>query len=316
MNYEQKLLELAAAKDNLLILTAENRAAIRNLPNIIPDRFIDFGIMEQTMVGASVGLALRGNVCIAHALAAFLTMRAFEFIRTDIGISNANVKLVGSFAGILSEANGPTHQAIEDISLMRVIPNMRIFAPSDEQDLILGLDKIIEDKSPWYIRYINLPSLIDNRQKFEIGKGELIFNGNDLVIFSYGALFNEAYKAAKKLRTIGLSVMLANIRTLKPIDENLIIEAALNSKLLVVVEDHFSIGGLYSIIAELLAAKRIACNIFQISFQNKWFKPALLEEALKYEKLTGDFIVDRILEFNEHQASKKNNIKFMEANYV
>src|SRR6476620_6530455 len=124
-----------------MVLTAENRAAIRNLPAKIGDRFIDVGIAEQTMIGMAAGLALRGRIPVCHALATFLTLRAFEFIRTDVGIAKLPVKLVGSVPGFLSEGNGPTHQAIEDIALMRGIPNMQVFCPADERELVQMLPK-------------------------------------------------------------------------------------------------------------------------------------------------------------------------------
>src|SRR5215470_12767192 len=114
MGYEEVLKERFAGDSSLIVMTAENRAAIRNLPALFGDRFIDVGICEQTLVGAAAGLALRGRTPVVHALASFLTLRAFEFIRTDVGIAQLPVKLVGAFAGFLSEANGPTHQALED----------------------------------------------------------------------------------------------------------------------------------------------------------------------------------------------------------
>lgn len=119
MTYEEQLSHLCTQNSKLVVLTAENRAAIRSLPSTLGKRFIDFGIAEQTMVGASAGLALRGKIPIVHALASFLTMRAFEFIRTDVGIAGLPVKLIGGVPGFLSDGNGPTHQAIEDIALMR-----------------------------------------------------------------------------------------------------------------------------------------------------------------------------------------------------
>jgi transketolase len=123
------LYEIVKDKPCYVIMTAENLAAIRKLPPLLKERFIDTGITEQTLVGAAAGMALRGRVPVVHALAAFLTMRAFEFIRTDIGLAGLPVKLVGSVAGFLSTANGPTHQAIEDIALMSMIPSMHIFCP-------------------------------------------------------------------------------------------------------------------------------------------------------------------------------------------
>ncbi|HXF99485.1 MAG TPA: transketolase, partial [Bacteroidota bacterium] len=115
MTYEEQLKLLVEQRDDIVVLTAENRAAMRNITGLLGNRFIDFGIAEQTMIGTAAGLALRGRIPICHALATFLTMRAFEFIRTDVGISGLPVKLVGAVAGFLSEANGPTHQAIEDV---------------------------------------------------------------------------------------------------------------------------------------------------------------------------------------------------------
>src|ERR1041385_3725759 len=135
--YEEVLLESALRDERVVVMTAENRAAIRNLPSKLGDRFIDVGIAEQTMIGAAAGLALRGRIPICHALATFLVLRAFEFIRTDVGIARLPVKLVGGVPGFLSDGNGPTHQAIEDVALMRGIPNMQVVCPADREELAL-----------------------------------------------------------------------------------------------------------------------------------------------------------------------------------
>ena len=143
-----------------MVLTAENRAAIRNLPAPLGQRFIDVGICEQTMMGAAAGLALRGRVPVAHALATFLTLRAFEFIRTDVGIAGLPVKLVGAVPGFLSEANGPTHQAMEDVALMRGIPGMQVVCPGDEDELAGALPAILHSPQPTYIRFAPGPARI------------------------------------------------------------------------------------------------------------------------------------------------------------
>ena len=129
MTYENLIRETALADDRLMVLTAENRALIRTLPPILEGRFLDTGITEQTLIGAAAGLALRGRIPVVHILACFMTMRAFEFIRTDVGIPHLPVKFSGFVPGFLSDGNGPTHQAIEDVSLMRGIPGMTVFAP-------------------------------------------------------------------------------------------------------------------------------------------------------------------------------------------
>src|ERR1700742_2603445 len=140
---EQALDGLAAEQPELMVLTASNRAPLFNLPALLGPRFVDVGIAEQTLIGAAAGLALRGRTPVVHALAAFLTMRAFEFIRTDIGIAGLPVKMVGFVPGFLSEANGPTHQAIEDVALMRGIPGMQVVCPADVDELAAALPAIV-----------------------------------------------------------------------------------------------------------------------------------------------------------------------------
>ncbi|WP_198175191.1 hypothetical protein [Spirosoma telluris] len=148
MTYEELLTQTALADERVIVMTAENRALVRNMPANLGSRFIDTGITEQCMIGAAAGLALRGRIPVVHALAAFLSMRAYEFIRTDLGIGNLPVKLSSFVPGFLSDGNGPTHQAIEDVSLMRGIPHMQVFCPADEQDLLLMLPTIWASPAP------------------------------------------------------------------------------------------------------------------------------------------------------------------------
>ncbi len=295
-NYEQTLLEMMAADERIIVMTAENRAAIRNLPNLAPERFIDTGITEQTMVGAAAGLALRGRVPVLHALATFLTLRAFEFVRTDVGIGNLPVKLVGGVPGFLSDGNGPTHQAIEDVSLMRGIPHMHVFCPADEQDMLLGLPHIINSPHPTYIRFNALKPVIDHDSEFEIGRAEQVSDGTDVAILVYGMLFAQAWEAKALLEAEGLSVRLINVRMPKPIDEEAILRAARETDLLVTLEDHFLTGGLYSIVAETLLRHGETAEVMPFALEERWFRPALLNEVLRFEGFTGEQIVARILE--------------------
>jgi transketolase len=295
MNYEDLLHELATNDKRYIIITAENRAAIRTLPQKISDQFLDTGITEQTMVGVAAGMALRGRIPIVHALATFLTMRAFEFIRTDVGIGNLPVKIVGAVPGFLSDANGPTHQAIEDISLMRGIPNMKIFCPADEDDMLKGLPKVFADKSPFYIRYNNQKPLVEH-EDFEIGKSEIFGDGKDIAILTYGFLFNQAYQAKDLLEEKGYRVRLINLRTPKPIDEDALLNAANDCKLLVTLEDHFVTGGFFSILSELLLKNKMTADVLPIALMDKWFKPALLNDVLEYEGFTAKQISEMITE--------------------
>ncbi|MBN1299893.1 MAG: hypothetical protein JW995_01655 [Melioribacteraceae bacterium] len=308
MNYEEMLTELVLKNERFIVLTAENRAAIRNLPNKIKNNFIDTGITEQTLVGISAGLALRGRYPIVHALASFLTMRAFEFIRTDVGISNLPVKLVGSFAGFLSEANGPTHQAIEDVSLMRGIPNVNVFCPADESDMMKGLPRILQCSDPFYIRYNNLKSQVIH-SNFEMGSAEVFGSGNNVAILTYGTLFGNALHAKDLLEANGISVRLLNLRTLKPIDETKILEAARDCELIVTIEDHFLTGGLFSILSELLVKYKITANVLPLALNERWFKPGLLENVIEHEGFTGPQLARRI---QEKLFSNKNTEYYAE----
>jgi transketolase len=311
MNYEELISSLLQSNKKLMILTAENRAAIRNISKKLEHRFLDVGIAEQTMIGMAAGLALRGNIPVVHALAAFLTMRAYEFIRTDVGISGLPVKIVGSVAGLLSEANGPTHQSVEDIALMRTIPNIQIFCPADEQDMLIGLPQILSSQYPAYIRFNNVKEIYSHSDVFEPGNSEIISDGSDMTILTYGYMFGETFKACDILKRKGISSQLVNMRMLNPFDENTILEAAKSSGRIVTIEDHFINGGLYSIVCESLVRNNITANVFPVALTNKWFKPALINDVLKYEGLDAETLAIKIEKFlnQEYIAINKLPVK-------
>jgi transketolase len=305
MNYEELIKEIALADERYVVMTAENRALIKGLPPILKERFIDTGITEQTMIGAAAGLAMRGRIPVVHALASFLTMRAFEFIRTDVGIANLPVKLSSFVPGFLSDGNGPTHQAIEDISIMRGIPGMQVFAPADEQDMLGMLPKIWSSPHPSYVRITTRKSEFKHSGDFEIGKAEIVAAGTDVTLLVYGMLFDETLKAKILLEKQGLSVGLVNLRSLKPLDEKAILDIARKSELLVTVEDHFLTGGLYSILAETFLRNRMSPAVFPISLGEHWFKPALLNDVLSHEGFTGEKIAGKVIaELNKKTLSK------------
>jgi len=294
MDYEKKLSELTLKDKNIVVMTAENRAPVRSLPDLLGNRFIDTGITEQCMIGASAGLALRGKIVIAHALASFLVMRAYEFIRTDIGIGKLPVKIVGFVPGLLSDGNGPTHQAIEDISLLRSIPGMRIFCPSDHDELVDGLEKILYDPFPWYIRYNVSECKKNSSQDFSIGVAEDFDTHNQLIIITYGFLFNQALIAKEKLEKEGINIGILNLRTIQPIDKNKVVRILKKSKFIFTLEDHFQIGGIYSIISEICLHERISPEVFPISLEDDWFKPGLINNVLETTGLSGDKVYSKI----------------------
>src|ERR1700761_9046412 len=213
MTYEQLLIETALKDERMVVMTAENRALVRNAGKALGKRFIDTGITEQTMIGMAAGLALRGRIPVVHALAPFLTMRAFEFIRTDVGIAHLPVKLSGYIPGFLSDGNGPTHQSIEDVSIMRGIPGMEVYCPADEDDLVRSLPAIWASDAPAYVR-INHKQGSYTHRPFERGRAEIITEGSDITILVYGFLFENCLKAQRLLQQEGLSVGLINMRSM------------------------------------------------------------------------------------------------------
>jgi len=293
MTYEELLIRTALEDERIIVMTAENRALVRNVPKAIGPRFIDTGITEQTMVGMAAGLALRGRIPIVHALAPFLTMRAFEFIRTDIGIGRLPVKLSGYIPGFLSDGNGPTHQSIEDVSIMRSIPGMEVYCPADEDDLVTMLPAIWSSAAPSYVR-VNHKKGTYMHQPFEKGKAETIGEGKDITLLVYGFLFGNALKAKEILEEQGLSVGLVNMRSLRPVDEEILIRCAKRSRLLVTIEDHLLTGGLYSIVAELLLKRRMTAAVLPLSLDEDWFRPGLLEDVIAHEGFTAAQIADRV----------------------
>lgn len=307
--YESILLDCVRSDERVMVLTAENRGHMRNAPPLMGDRFIDVGIAEQTMIGMAAGLAARGRIVVTHALASFITLRAFEFIRDDVGIQALPVIMVGMVPGILSDANGPTHQAIDDVGLMRGIPNINVFCPADEEDLKIGLRDIIFSGKPYYVRYTNSPAAVDHEPAFTPGVAEIVAGPTsgmrDVTILTYGVMLRHAVLAASMLAVQGIVVQVVNLRTLKPIDEERILEASENSDLVVTLEDHFLTNGLFSIVSEILVQRRKSVDVLPIGFTT-WFRPAILPDVLENEGLNGDHIARRIKEHLQRSIERQS----------
>ncbi len=306
MNYQELIKKTALANERYVIMTAENRAVIRDLPAVLGPRFIDTGITEQTMIGMAAGLALRGRIPVCHALATFLTYRAYEFIRTDVGIAHLPVKLSSWIAGFLSDGNGPTHQAIEDVALMRTIPGMTVFCPADEQDMVAMLPEIWASPHPAYVRLINRAPVYKH-DPFITGQAEIISEGEDVTILTYGLLFEQTFKAIEILKEKGIKAGLINMRSLKPVDEEAILNVAKKSSMLVTVEDHFLTGGLYSIVAEVFLKHQTTARVLPMALDEKWFRPGTLNEVLTYEGFTAEQIAAKIIDNLKKPNQKKPN---------
>ena len=220
-----------------------------------PDRFFNTGIAEANMMSTAAGLATCGKIVFASSFAMFAAGRAFEQIRNSICYPNLNVKIGASHAGISIGEDGATHQCLEDIGIMRTIPNMVIINPADHAEAILAVEAAIKHDGPVYLRFgrLAVPEVFDrDTYKFEIGKGVEIKEGTDATIIATGLMVAEAIEAAKILEDEGISVRVINMATIKPIDAEIIVKAAKETGAIVTAEEHNIIGGLGSAVSEVL----------------------------------------------------------------
>ncbi|MBR4874495.1 MAG: transketolase family protein [Clostridia bacterium] len=220
-----------------------------------PDRFFNTGIAEANMMSTAAGLATCGKIVFASSFAMFAAGRAFEQIRNSICYPNLNVKIGASHAGISVGEDGATHQCLEDIGIMRTIPNMVIINPADHAEAILAVEAAIKHDGPVYLRFgrLAVPEVFDrDTYKFEIGKGVEIKDGTDATIIATGLMVAEAIEAAKILEDEGISVRVINMATIKPIDAEIIVKAAKETGAIVTAEEHNIIGGLGSAVSEVL----------------------------------------------------------------
>ncbi len=259
-SYGNALAELGAQHDNLVVLDADLAGATKTgvFKKAFPERHIDCGIAESNMVGIAAGLATAGKVPFASTFAMFAAGRAFEQIRNSVGYPHLNVKIGATHAGISVGEDGATHQCNEDLALMRTIPGMVIINPSDDVEARAAVKAAYEYEGPVYLRFGRLAVPVINTDpdyKFEIGKGVTLREGTDVTIIATGLCVNSSLEAAEMLAKDGVSAKVINIHTIKPLDEELVVEAAKATGKVVTVEEHSIIGGLGGAVCEALSAK-------------------------------------------------------------
>jgi len=251
------MLRLGSKYKNVVVLDA-NAGRFLNLgafARAFPDRYFNFGNAESNMIGAAAGFTVRGKVPFLCSFSMFITGRAWEQIRNAVAYPHLNVKFVGAFSGILCGEDGATYQALEDVALMRAIPNMKVACPADGVETKQILEAMMNDYGPTYLRLANKPSvnLYDETHAFEFGKAHVYRAGTDVCIFTYGDTFHSSLKAAELLERDGVSTMVVNVSSLKPLDEAMVIECAKQASKVVTVEDHQITGGLGSAVMEVLS---------------------------------------------------------------
>ena len=292
--YGDALVELGANNKDLVVMDADLSKSTMTVgfSKAFPDRFFNMGIAEQNMYGVAAGLAASGKTVVASTFAMFATGRAFEIIRNSIGYPHLNVKICATHAGVTVGEDGASHQAIEDIALMRSIPGMTVLNPSDGVSAKKAVEAAVAMDGPVYVRLgrAAVPFVYDEDMDFEIGKGLTVKEGSDVTIIATGIMVNEAIQAAEKLEAEGISARIVDIHTIKPIDEEIIIKAAKETKGIVTAEEHSVIGGLGSAVAEV-TAKNAPAKIKMIGIQDRFGQSGKPDQLMKEYGLTADDIV-------------------------
>jgi len=296
-SYGEKLAELGEKNENIVVLDADLSSATKTsiFAKKFPNRFINVGIAEQNMMGISAGLSTFGKIPYASTFAVFATGRAYDQIRNSIAYPNLNVKICATHAGITVGEDGATHQMLEDISLMRSLPNMKVICTSDDTQTKWAVEEISKIKGPVYLRLCRLatPVIYNENYKFEIGKGVQFGDGDFASIIATGVTVSEALKAQEILKQKGINVRVIDIHTIKPIDTELIIKCAKETKKIVTVEDHNVIGGLGSSVCEVVS-KYYPTKVETLGIQDVFGKSGKAEELMNYFKIDANAIVEKI----------------------
>lgn len=290
-----KLLETELFKNpDIVVLDADLGNATKSISfkKVAPERYFDMGISEADMMGTAAGLATCGKIPIASTFAIFAAGRAFEQVRNSICYPRLNVKIAATHAGLTVGEDGGSHQAIEDISLMRSLPNMTVINPADAKEAEEALKAAVEYYGPAYIRLgrAPVPDIHDAQYKFKWGKGEVLQDGADVALIATGIMVAKALDAAKELAKDGVHARVVNIHTIKPLDEALIVESAKKTGHVVTCEEHSIIGGLGSAVSETLAKNCPTRQAF-IGIQDAFGESGKPDELLEKYGLTVEAIV-------------------------
>lgn len=296
--YGNALAELGSKYGNLVVLDADLAAATKTgvFKKKFPDRFFDCGIAENNMFGVAAGLSTTGKIPFASTFAMFAAGRSFDQIRNSIGYPHLNVKIGATHAGITVGEDGATHQCNEDIALMRTIPGMVIINPSDAVEARCAVEEAIKYEGPVYMRFGRLAvSVINDKPdyKFEIGKGIVMAEGNDVTIVATGIMVEQALLAREILEQQGISACVVNIHTIKPLDTALIIALAQQTGAVVTTEEHSIIGGLGSAVCETLSGV-CPVPVVRHGVEDTYGKSAPAKELLEYYNLNANGIVEKV----------------------
>jgi transketolase len=295
--YGETLVQLGKENQHIVVLEADlSKTTMTKLfEQAFPDRFFEMGIGEQNMISVAAGLALCGKIAFANSFAVFAAGRPYDQIRVSVCIGKLNVKIVGSSCGISDFGDGATHQGIEDVAIMRAIPNMTVLSPADGIETRKMTRAAAQYDGPVYLRIPrnDIPDVTDEKQEFKIGKPTVIRQGKDVTVFAYGYMVYKALKAAETFEKDGVSVRVVNVSTLKPIDEKAIKKLTEGVKGVVTIEEHTIIGGLANIVS--FALRGTALPIEAVAIQDCFGQSALsYEQLLEHYGLTDTAVVKAV----------------------
>ena len=297
-SYGEALMELGKKNNKIVVLDADLSEATKTciFAEKFPNRFFDIGIAEQDLMGTAAGLAACNKIPYASTFAMFAAGRAYDQIRNGICYPKLNVKICATHSGITVGEDGATHQMLEDIGMMRGIPNMTVMCTSDDAQTKWAVEEISKINGPVYLRLCRFatPVIYENNEKFEIGKGVQIGDGTDVTIFAIGVTVAEAIKAKDELKKHGINARVVDMHTVKPIDKELVIKCAKETKKLVSVEDHSVIGGLGTAISDVLT-EEYPTKLIKIGINDEFGTSASAGTLLEYYGLTAENIVKKCL---------------------
>jgi transketolase len=286
--YGQTLVELGKTNKEIVVLDADLSGSTRTslFAKAFPERFFNFGVAEQNMMATAAGLASCGKTVFVSTFAMFASGRAWDQVRNSIAYSNFNIKIVATHAGITVGPDGASHQALEDIAIMRVIPNMNVVIPCDGPQTRDAVIACVNKPGPFYLR-LGRPKVatIENKGKFELGKAQVLRQGKEVIIIACGIMVGEALIASDSLAKKGISAGVINIHTIRPLDQGIILEAARGARGIIVSEEHSVVGGLASAIDEVVA-ENSPTKVLRIGVKSRFGQSGEPDELLKEYNLT------------------------------
>jgi len=296
-SYGEALLELGKENENIVVLDADLSTATKTdlFAKEFPDRFFDMGIAEQDMISTAAGFATCGKIPFASTFAVFATGRVYDQIRNSICYPNLNVKICATHCGITVGEDGATHQMLEDINLMRGLPNMTVISPADDIEAKWAVNEASKINGPVYIRFGRsaTPIIYEENYNFEFGKAIQFGDGTDATIFATGIMVAESLKAKEVLGKEGIHIRVVDIHTIKPIDKDIIIKCAKETKKLISVEEHSIIGGLGTAISEVLV-ENCPAKLTRMGIKDCFGKSGKASELLEYFGLTSKEIINEV----------------------